>query len=574
MRIDDLNSLAQLLERACTKHPNKPAYLVPINKQHVPVTYAEHWQTVLRVAALLARHGIQPGDRVCIYGENSYGWAVADWALFVLGAVPVPIYPSLPGDQACYIVQDAQASIVLCGSREASARVQASGAKVLLIQGEPGALIDDAKTAEPRDPAECPGLTHPDRNALATLIYTSGTTGNPKGAMLSHDNFLYMMEVIPSAFAVSETDVFMSFLPLSHVYERVNGHVLPVSLGATVGYVQSYATVASDFQVIRPTVMLTVPRFLDALRTRILDATSKAPPLRRRLFQMMMDQGTAKMRKQPAPLWPILNMIVGKKVRERVGGRFRMFISGGAALPAHVAEFFGGFELPVYQGYGLTETTSGMSINRPETNDYRSIGYPIGGIEMKLAEDGEILVRGRCNMQGYYRLPEDTAAAIDDQGWFHTGDIGEPDGVNFKITDRKKDLLILGNGKNVAPQPIENLIKESRYINEIVLFGDSMEYVCGLVAPEWDAVKDYAKQHGISATSPAELAVHDEIKKLIKGEIDRANKTLADYQKVKRHLILERPFSIEGGELTPSMKVKRRVVRDMYQAEISSMGRG
>lgn len=573
MRIDDLHSLGQLVERACSTFGSKPAFLVPINKKYVPTTYSEHWENVRRCAQCLRDEGVKKGDRVCIYGENSYMWALADWALFVLGAVPVPIYPSLPSDQAVYIVQDSEATLVLAGSRDAAQKVAPSGVKTILLQGEPGTLQDRLPTVDPIDPKSCEGLIEPDRAALATLIYTSGTTGNPKGAMLTHDNFLYMMEVIPSAFAVTESDVFMSFLPLSHVFERVNGHVLPMSLGATVGYVQSYATVASDFQAIRPTVMLTVPRFLDALRTRILDATSKAPPLRQKLFGLTVDQGTARMRRHPAPLWPILNKLVGSKVRERLGGRFRMFVSGGAALPAHVAEFFGAFDIPVYQGYGLTETTSGMSINRPESNDYRTIGFPIGGIEMKLAEDGEILIRGRCNMSGYYRLPEDTAAAIDAEGWFHTGDIGEADGKNFKITDRKKDLLILGNGKNVAPQPIENTLKESRYIEEVVLFGDGMEYVCGLVVPQWDAVMDFAKQHGLSVTTPEALVQEETVKKLIKQEIDKANKTLADFQKVKRHTLLAKSFSIEGGELTPSMKVKRKVVRAMYQAEIQAMGR-
>ncbi len=569
--LEQATSLGHLLKLSCQQWGSKTSHLVPVKGQHQPVSYTQLWDKVAGFAAALKSLGLQKGDRFNIFSENSFEWALADWAAQTLGLVPVPIYPTLPSDQAQYIVRDCEAKVALCGSQELVNRLAGmDGVRVMLLS-ELATMADGAKM----DAAEWDDIIDAVRlEDLATIIYTSGTTGNPKGVILTHNNFVFAMQNIHKGIPLSNEDTFLSFLPMSHVYERTNGHILPTSLGATIGYVQSLATMAGDFLKVRPTVMCAVPRFLDAFRSKVLDGVSKAPPVRQKLFALALAQGTSRFNGGSAPLYGLTDKLVGSKIRERLGGRMRFFCSGGAALPPHVAEFFGAFNVLVLQGYGLTETTSGISFNLPGDNQYKTIGKPIPGVEMKLAEDGEILIRGGFVMKGYYNLPEDTAQAIDAEGWFHSGDVGEQlPGGNYIITDRKKDLLVLGNGKNVAPQPIENKLKESPYIAEAVLFGDGMEYVCGLIVPDFDLIKSFAEKSGIKTADETELLKLDPVKALLKGEIDKTNKTLADFEKVKRHVIIDAVFSVENGELTPSLKVKRRVIKDRYQAEIQSMMR-
>ena len=298
---------------------------------------------------------------------------------------------------------------------------------------------------------------------------------------------------------------------------------------------------------------------------KILDGVKKQPPLRQKLFRLALSQGTARAHGKFAPLAGVMDGLVGAKIRERTGGRIRFFVSGGAALPRHVADFYHAFGLTVLQGYGLTETTAATCVNHPDParNKPHTVGEPLPGVEVGLAADGEILVRGPSRMLGYYHLPEATAEAIDSEGWFHTGDIGEWEGPCLKITDRKKDILVLANGKNVAPQPIENLLRESPLIGEVVLFGDGHEYVYALVIPNFERLR--AALGATDAETDSHLAGRADARALVKAEIDRVNQGLADFEKVKRHAVLAATFSIETGELTPSLKVKRKVVREKFK---------
>ncbi|MBN8690268.1 MAG: long-chain fatty acid--CoA ligase [Armatimonadetes bacterium] len=564
-------SLGHLLQLSCKEWGSKTSHLVPTKGDFHPISYTELWARVGQYAKALQQLELKKGDSINIYSENSFDWALTDWAAQTLGVITVPIYPTLPSDQAQYIVKDSGAKIVFCGKDELKNRIgEMPGVKTILLS-ELKVMAESCVQDQAEWDAHIQQVSLED---VATIIYTSGTTGNPKGAVLIHGGIVDTIANIRESIELDENDTFLGFLPLSHVMERINGHFLPVGLGATLAYAQNLASIGNDILKVKPTVMLAVPRFLEAMRGRILDGVQSAPPIRQKLFKAALEQGTTKFRGGVAPLSGILDKLVGGKVRERLGGRFRFFVSGGAALPAHVAEFFGAFGIQILQGYGLTETTSGICVNRPKDSDYRTIGTPLKNIEMKIADDGEILIRGKCNMICYYNLPEDTAAAIDPEGWFHTGDIGEQlANGKYQITDRKKDLLVLGNGKNVAPQIIENKLKESIYIGEAVLFGDGMEYICGLIVPDFDRVKAYAEKAGIKTQSDEELILHEPIKKLIKSEIDRINKTLAPFEMVKKHVLLAKPFSLETGELTPSLKVKRRVVKENFKSEIASMMR-
>jgi long-chain acyl-CoA synthetase len=319
--------------------------------------------------------------------------------------------------------------------------------------------------------------------------------------------------------------------------------------------------------------MCAVPRFFENFRQRIVDNAQKETTLKRRLFELALSQGAKRSLGKFAPLSGITDKLVGSRIRSRTGGRMRFFVSGGAALSPQVTEFYSAFGLTILQGYGLTETTAATCLNRYEDNRPWTVGPPIEAVEVKTAEDGEILVRGTAVMKGYHRLPEATAEAIDAEGWFHTGDIGEFDGPNLKITDRKKDIIVLGNGKNVAPQKIEAKLVESEFVSEAVLFGDGMEYVCALIVPNFDRLRPWLLERGHHESDPTEAVALEDVKALFKEEVVRANKTLADFEKVKRHCLLGTVFSVETGELTPSLKVKRRFVREKYASELASLMR-
>ena len=523
-------------------------------------------QTRAYAGALLSL-GLKSGDRVAIQGENCVEWALVDWACRTLGIVLVPLYPSLPSDQSQFIVSDCGAKLVIAGNKEQAAKCSGW---VILLTGEGPESITSIAASSPESVSLADWNSSIDQIApedIATIIYTSGTTGNPKGAELSHRSFLHVCHYALEQIPLTEHDVFLTFLPMSHVFERIAGQALPISIGAHIFYSKSLLSLASDMQAATPTVLLCVPRFLESTMDKFIDAVKKESKFKQAMFRFALDQGFKRFEGRFAPFAAVMDKLVGEKIRKKVGGRLRFFVSGGAALPPHVARFYFAFGLPVLQGYGLTETCGGSFLNHPDRNKYWTVGEPLG-MECKIAEDGEILMRGGGLMTGYHNLEQATREAIDPEGWFHTGDIGEFEGKHLKITDRKKDLLVLANGKNVAPQPIESKFKESQLISEIVLFGDSNEYIYGLLVPNFDR---------LSVELNAESASHDELlnsdaaKSRMKSEVDAINKTLADFEKLKRYALIDATFSIESGELTPSLKVKRKVVKTKYQAVLDTL---
>jgi len=554
-----------MLRRTAKRLPDKVAMMAPEKGGFREIRYSELVEIARQYAGAIRSHGLAKGDRLVIFSENCVEWAFVDWACQTLGVIVVPIYPTLPADQAAYIIRDCAAKAVVTGGPDQHARVESlEGVQILPLKdlgAEAAAgsgLTDDEMVAE---------IAKTSVDETATIIYTSGTTGLPKGAMLSHRAFIHVAERAHAQYPLFESDVFLTFLPMSHVYERVGGQFLPIYMGATIAYSKSLASLAGDMVKVRPTVLLCVPRFLESFREKVMDGVAKMPPLRKKLFEMALAQGIAKAQGKFAPLSGLLDKIVMSKLRERVGGRMRLFISGGAALPRHVAEFYLGTGLTVLQGYGLTETCGGTCVNHPDRNKYWTVGESLG-MDIKIADDGEILIKGPALMSGYYNLPEETAAAIDSEGWFHSGDIGEFEGKHLKITDRKKDLIVLGNGKNVAPQPIESKLTASAYIQEAVVLGDGMEYCVALIIPQFEAVRA-----ALGLPEGTVLSTNVEAKALIKKEIDATNKQLASFELVKKHAILDAPFSIDGGELTPTLKVKRKVVKEKYADRIAEMRR-
>ena len=565
----EAKSLGDMLRRTANRVPDKVAMLAPNKNGFDEIRYRDLLEKARTYASTLYGMGLRRGDKVVIVSENCIEWAFADWGCQTLGITVVPVYPTLPADQVGYLVRDSQAKLVIAGSPDQMAKViLLDGIRSILLKGEDSL---DSLANSGKDLLSLEAWNHEidqiDREDIATIIYTSGTTGLPKGAMLANRTFLHVCECAQRQLPLNENDMFLTFLPMSHVYERVAGQCLPIYMGATIAFSKSLASLATEFIKVRPTILLCVPRFLESFRDKVTDGVSKMPPLRQKLFHMAMNQGIAKTRGQFAPFAGLLDKLVMGKVRDRLGGRMRFFISGGAALPTHVAEFYMGAGLTVLQGYGLTETCGGTCINHPDRNQYWTVGESLG-MEIKIAEDGEILVKGPGLMTGYFNLPDETARAIDPAGWFHTGDIGEFEGTNLKITDRKKDLIVLGNGKNVAPQPIENKLTASPFISEAVVLGDGMEYCVALIIPNFEAVRA-----SLGLAEGTDYASNPEVKSLIKREIDKTNKTLANFEIIKKHAILSAPFTIDGGELTPTLKVKRKVVKEKYASIISEMRR-
>ncbi len=550
------SSLGDLLSRTVEAHSTCPVHWRRQNGgDYTPISYAEFYDEVYAMARALESFGAKRGDKFCIMAESSPEWTIIDWAGLTLGLVLVPIYPTLPADQAQFIVEDCEAKFAIAGSEALAERI--TGVPVE-IMGQ--SLLARAESADLTKEAWQARTDETSIDDIATIIYTSGTTGNPKGVMLKHAAFIANCKGARATLKIGENDMFLSFLPMAHVFERF-GNVFAVSVGACTANVGSLASIGADMMKVRPTIMLAVPRFLESMQARIMDGVRKQSPMKQKLFQGALNAGLNKAAGKPAPMHSLLDKLVGSKIRDRTGGRLRYFISGGAALPPHVADFYIAFGLTALQGYGLTETCAASTINRPHDNRPETVGSPIEGVELKLAADGEILLRGASVMTGYYNLPEETAEALDSEGWFATGDIGEMDAGNLRITDRKKDILVLANGKNVAPQPIGGLIKESPYIAEAVVFGDGCTSCCGLIVPQFDAVEAWLKSNGIDCSDKSEIVAREDVKKLIKEEVAAANEKLADYQKVKKHALVDREFTVDSGELTPSLKVKRKIVQ-------------
>jgi long-chain acyl-CoA synthetase len=601
-------TLVELYRTAFIQQPRRDAFRFKANGAWQDVSSASALQRVEAVAAALHKLGIQPGDRVAILSENRIEWALADLGILTAGAATVPVYPTLTAMQAKHILGDSESRIVFVSNGAQLQKVKALAPELPMLTAifvfEPPADLSPAAHAgaEGAVPirswqnlldvgtaslAQQPGLAkhlgdQVEPGQLATLIYTSGTTGSPKGVELTHANLRSNVRDALLDFDISARDSCLSVLPLSHIFERMAGHYTMISRGVSIAYAESIDLVAANLAEVKPTILFAVPRLFEKIYRRVLDNAMAQPPLKRALFfrarkiAMTWAKGHALGGKPPggfiALQHAIYDTLVYKKLRERVGGRIRFFISGGAPLSAEIGEFFSGAGLPVLEGYGLTETSPVIAVNRPDRNKPGTVGPPIANVEVKIADDGEILARGPGIMRGYFRLPDETAKAISAGGWFHTGDIGhlDKDG-HLVITDRKKDMLVTAGGKNIAPQPIENAIKASKYVAECVLIGDRRPYVTALIVPHFEPLENWAKAQGIAIGSRPELLAQPEVRALIEKEIDAHCGDLARFEQVKKFVLLEREFTVDAGELTPTLKVRRKIVNQRFAEKIESM---
>lgn len=551
-----------------------------------------HRRTVA-LAAHLPGLGVQRGDRVLLLSENRPEWHMVDLATLAVGAVNVPVYPTLTPAQLAYQLRDSGAVVAMAESPEQmqkflAVRAECPGLKHLIqIDGACAAgvrSLDETISSGDTPQAEKDFWRHAaeiHEDDLATIVYTSGTTGEPKGVVLTHRNFVSNALHILPRLPVTADDLALEFLPLCHVFERCAGY-LYLAVGARRAYC-TVATVGELLATIKPTAFCSVPRVFEKVYDRVHSRVATAPPLRRKLFHWALcvgrDASRHRLAGTPMPAGlrfrhHLADALVLKKIRGALGGRVKGIISGAAPLPVYANEFFHAAGIPVQEGYGLTETSPAIGVNgyQPGANRIGSIGRALDNLEVKLAEDGELLVRGPSVAKGYWNKPEATAEVFGADGFFHTGDIARIDEDGFiYITDRKKDIIVTAGGKNVAPQPIENRLKQSTWVDNAVLIGDRRPYIVALFSPNLEALAAFAKEKGLATEDVAALVASPQVTALFDAVVAEVNQDLARYEQIRKFRVLPVQLSIEGGHLTPTVKVKRRVVEKEFAHLIEQM---
>jgi len=559
----DVKTAPELLRHVLETHKKPDAFLVRRAGVWTRVSTEEYASHVAAVAAWLKERGVARGDRVAILSESRYEWVVADMAILSIGAVSVPFYATLPAGQIVPLVADSGAIGAFVSNREQRdklATAEPGGTTLRWIyafdeDGLPAPLAGGTRASAASSAATPIG---PDD--LATIIYTSGTTGTPKGVMLTHGNIAAEVQLSLQSMKIASDDLYLSFLPLSHVFERVSGFYTMFYAGATIAYAESFERLATNLREIHPTIILAVPRLYEKVLARARETAAGSGGFTRSIFEwayrVAMEWGERRNAGRGIP--PLLALqhaiagaLVYKKIARGMGGRTRLRVSGGAPLNRDVGLFYLGAGLPIHEGYGLTETSSAISVNTFEMHRVGTVGPILNGLEVRIAEDGEILVRGPVIMKGYWQKPEDTSAVLEN-GWFHTGDIGEIDADKcLRITDRKKDLLVTSGGKKVAPQPIEAALKSSPRIAEALVVGDGQKYIAALILPAPGATRE-------------EIA----------EDVERVNGSLAQFERIKRFELIPDDMTIENGLMTPSLKLKRKAVIAHHRELVARLFQG
>lgn len=556
------------------------------------LTYAQFNDKIYALAAALLNAGVQPKDTVGIYSANRYEWAVTDFACTLIGAVSVPIYATNTKEQARFIVEDAGIKILFTGNPvqyQNAVDITSEGVPLSIIYYDGGSRKPDLSESfesfiSAIDPEQFSGqiadrMKNIRMDDTITIIYTSGTTGNPKGVMLCHSNLFHQFRTVDAKFKLTPDDTSLCFLPLSHVFERVWSYYVYFK-GATNTYLEDPKQVIETLQEVRPTAMVSVPRLYEKIYSTIMNGLETASPVKKLLFKKAVKNGReyayALKRKKPTSLLlklkhRILDKLVLSKIREAVGGDKNFFIVGGAPLEKTIEEFFFSCGLLICQGYGLTETAPIISYNTPDDFRFGTVGKPAPECTVRIAENGEIQVKGPQVMKGYYNQPEKTAEVMDD-GWFKTGDVGEfdPDGF-LKITDRIKDLIITSGGKNIAPQHIETLVGKDFFIEQIIAIGDKRQFISALIVPSFEALETWAQKRQITYSTHEELVQHPKVIRLYEKRIALQSKLLAQYETIKKFRLVPRAFTIEDGEITPTMKLKRKAINTNFKDLVDSM---
>ena len=600
----EIKPIYQVLTDSVNKNPDKTAvmYKPKSDSRYQSILYSELLNLVNQFASALLFSGINKDSKVAIMSDNRYEWVVSDLAILSIGAVTVPIYPTLHSSTVEYMLKNSDTQIIILSNKEQLFKVLDVRARLhklqkIIIMENDLSLIDGKDIVLFQNFIEIgknqlsnqefllrlktlQNAISPDD--LASIIYTSGTTGEPKGAMITHRNFISNVISATANVPMSPEDTFLSFIPLSHVFERTAGFYAPIYYGSTIAYTFNNFTIAENIREIKPTIMVSVPRLYETFFERIQNKSRKEKSvIRKALFKFCINTAIkiGEIKNERKNLFPLLTLqqttaeyFLFKKIRALFGGNIKYFISGGASLSKMISYFFNGVGVLILEGYGLTESSPVICVNRPYNNKIGTVGQAIEGIELKITSDGEICCRGHNVMKGYWKLPFETSQTIDSEGWLHTGDMGHIDEEGFlTITDRLKNIIVLSNGKNIAPQPIEQKLCHSPYISDCVLIGDDQKVIGALIIPQKEYLTDFAKFNNIEFTSFDELVIHPRIKLLYKDEIDRLTVDLADYEKVRTFKILDIEFTQENQALTPSLKKRRHVIKETYKDIIASM---
>ncbi len=558
---------------------------------YTSITYGEFGTMVANLVSSLAAKKIQRGDRIALISESRPEWAATDFAAILLGAITVPMFPTLTAKQVEYVVQHSGAKVMIVSNdlqlgKALKAAKECGSLELIVVMNKtytapiesPVPIITFDELLSLESPIDIQAeASKADPGDVVTIIYTSGTTGIPKGVMLTHKNLISNVQGALAALPpIGPHDRFLSFLPLCHSFERIASYFLFYA-GASVAFSESIDTIPDNMMEIKPTIMTGVPRFYERMFGRIMRTREKMPPIKKKLFDWAISVGKecALRLEGSHPSTrallerPIADLLVLKKIRARTGGRIRFFVSGGAALPAEIGRAFSAFGLIIIEGYGMTESSPVISVTRTDKIKWGSVGPPIPNVEVKIAGDGEILTQGPHVMKGYYHDPVGTAEAIDSEGWLHTGDIGVIDDDGYiKITDRKKDLFVSAGGKNIAPGPIESLLGQSKYIEQVMLIGDKREFNTALIVPDHDRLRESERMR--SLTNEA-LVLNESAREIIAKEIDSLQKELATFERVRRFALLPEPFTVENGMMTPTLKIKRKEVESYYNELIASL---
>lgn len=561
--------------------------------RYEPVSTQEFAESVRSFALGLKELGQRPGDKIAILAENGPLWLVSDFANICMGGITIPIHTVLSPEQIKYILLNSEARVVVCSSRELWKKIDAirpelTNVKYFINIGRDaiagsldiGDVQEKGKALDRRDSALFEKLAMSTRpHDLAAILYTSGTTGMPKGVMLTHENFVSNFIAGSDIIQVTERDIGLSFLPISHTLERI-AVLAYVYNGCTIAFAESIDTLLENLLEIRPHIMASAPRIFEKIYAGVMDNVLLSSRLKRRIFFWALEVGKKCGRKKTGggSIPPFLalkrslaNRLVFAKITALTGGRIRLFVSGGAPLAKEIAEFFYAMGLVILEGYGLTETSPIITLSSFDHMKFGSPGRPIPGVEVKIADDGEILTRGPHVMKGYYKLEEETREAFEGE-WLRTGDIGYLDEEGFLfITDRKKDIIVTSGGKNVAPQQIENLLKSNPYITSVMVIGDERKFISALVVPNFEKLEEYAKAEDVSYENRSDLVHKNEIIEFMQSEVQKSTPGLASYEQVKKIALLDKDFEMEEGEITPTLKVKRNIISKKYKDVIDSL---
>jgi len=595
-----ISQLFQIMTLEFGKGMERPALKYKSGEQWIGVSYDELFRQTDLFALGLASLGVKRNDKISIIAENRPEWVYSDFAILGLGAVDVPLYPISTSETIEFCLNNSESVAIIVSNKFQLNKVLKVRANcktlrfIIVMNGEDKGTEKDVfsftdiqakgvefKKTNPVYFEESIRLCQ--ESDICTIIYTSGTTGEPKGVVLTHKNIASNVRGAHEVFDIGETDTFLSFLPLCHIFERMAGYYTAFSAGSIIAYAESIEKVSQNLKEVQPTIMTAVPRLFERIYSKIKRNVENQPEKKQKIFNWAIELGkefqVAKKAGHPIPIFLTLkrklaDKLVFHKLREATGGNLRFFISGGAALSRELGQFFEAVGILVIEGYGLTESSPVLSCNR--VNDYKfgTVGKPYPGVEIKIAKDGEILAYGPNIMQGYYKNKKETDETIKD-GWLHTGDIGVFDAEGFLIiTDRKKHLFKTSGGKYIAPTPIENMFLASKYIDQFILIGDRRMFLSALIVPDYEALKEFADANRIQYKDVEDLVEKKQIYELLDKELDLFQKKLANFERVRKFAILDKPFTIETGELTPSLKVKRKVIEERYQGLIEDMYKG